>query len=111
MTDTTNFLPNQIGITNDCLYNLKNSAVSSRSYRCSLAPTNKSSFVPNDTAIFMIPARSNCFLDTTQSYIRTTIKNNNSASIDVDVRPAQDKITFPFFITEVEHNFANKPTV
>ena len=84
MTDTTNFLPNQIGITNDCLYNLKNSAVSSRSYRCSLAPTNKSSFVPNDTAIFMIPARRNCFLDTTQSYLRTTIKNNHSASIELD---------------------------
>ena len=85
MTDTSQFLPNQLGITNDCLYNLKNSAVSSRSYRCSLAPVNKSSFAPQDTIIFAIPSRRSCFLDTTQTYLRLTIKNNDaSTGIELD---------------------------
>lgn len=80
MTDTTNFLPNQIGITSDCLYNLKNSAVPCRSYRCSIPTNNSQSFGPQSTAIFSIPARRNCFLDTTNTYLRATIKNNDAST-------------------------------
>ena len=80
MTDTTNFLPNQIGITSDVLFNFKNSAVPCRSYRCSIPTNNASTFSPQSTAIFSIPARRNCFLDTQQTYLRTTIKNNDGVS-------------------------------
>ena len=78
MTDSSQFLPNQQGITSDLFYNLKPSSASSRSYRCSIPTSNKSVFSPNDTAIAYIPARRNCFLDTTQSYIKYTIKNNET---------------------------------
>ena len=85
MTDTSQFLPNQQGITSDCLFNLKPSAVSSRSYRCSVPTSNKSTFNPGDVAIAYIPARRNCFLDTTQSYIRYTVKNGDtSVNINFD---------------------------
>jgi len=79
MTDTTQFLPNQQGITSDCLFNLKPSAVSSRSYRASISSSNKSVFSNQDTAICYIPARRNCFLDPTQSYVRYTVKNADAS--------------------------------
>ena len=68
MTDTSQFLNNAVGITSDLAFNLKNSAVASRSYRCSVPTSNKSTFAPGDVAIAYIPARRNCFLDTQQSY-------------------------------------------
>lgn len=81
MTDSSTLLPNVIGISSDCQYNLKPSAVRSRSYRSSIAPTNKSSFNPSDTAIMYISGgRRNTYLDTTQSYIRFSIKNNDTTS-------------------------------
>lgn len=42
MTDTSALVPNSVGITSDLQFNLKDSAVRSRSYRASVAPTNKS---------------------------------------------------------------------
>ena len=91
MTDTSSFLPNSIGISSDCLYNLKPSAVASRQYRCSVPTSNKSNFNPGDVAIAYIPARRNCVLDCANSYIRYTVKNldpsnniifdNNGASV------------------------------
>ena len=85
MTDTTNFLPNQIGITSDVLFNLKNSAVPCRSYRCSIPTNNSQTFAPSSTAIFSIPARRNCFLDCQGTYLRTTIKNNDgTTAINLD---------------------------
>ena len=80
MTDTNGFLQNPSGITSDLLYNLKPSAVASRTYRCSVPTSNKSSFSPLDQAIAYIPARRNCFLDTSQSYLRMTIQNNESTA-------------------------------
>jgi len=80
MTDSSILLPNTQAVTSDCLYNLKPSAVRSRSYRASIPPTNKSSFVPGDTMIFYVPGgRRNTYLDTAQSYIRYTIKNNDTS--------------------------------
>ena len=80
MTDTTGFLPNPVGLSDDLHYSLKPSAVSSRTYRCSVPTANKSSFAPGDLAIAYIPARRNCFLDTSQSYLRMTIQNNETIS-------------------------------
>jgi hypothetical protein len=86
MTDTSQLLPNSVAVSSDCLYNLKPSAVRSRSYRASVLPTNGTSFPANGLAICYIPGgRRNTYLDTTQTYIRYTIKNNdgtNNAIID-----------------------------
>lgn len=81
MTDTSALVPNSVGITSDLQFNLKDSAVRSRSYRASIAPTNKSTFNPADTCIMYIPGgRRNTYLDPQQSYIRYTIKNNDTTS-------------------------------
>ena len=56
MTDNSNLIPNRVGITSDCLYNMKASAVRSRSMRCSVLPTNKSTFNPGEVAVLYIPA-------------------------------------------------------
>ena len=78
MTDTSSFIPNQQGVSSDCLYNLKPSSVRARSYRASVLPTNKSSFAPGDVGIFYIPGgRKNTFLDTSQTYVRYTVQNND----------------------------------
>jgi hypothetical protein len=82
MTDNNTFIPNQKAVTSDCLYNLKPSSVNCRSYRCSIQ-SNKATFSPGDLAAFIIPARRNCFLDTSQSYIKVTIKNNEDADNNI----------------------------
>jgi hypothetical protein len=69
-----------MGVTSDCLFNLKTSAGRSRSYRASLAPVNKSSFSSGDTMIFYLPGgRRNTYLDPTQSYLRLTVANTDEA--------------------------------
>jgi hypothetical protein len=81
MTDSASLVPNVMGISSDCQYNLKPSAVRSRSYRSSVVPSNKSVFAPQDVAIFAISGgRRNTYLDTTQSYMRFTIKNNDTTA-------------------------------
>ena len=55
MTDSSALLPNQVGVSNDCLFNLKPSSVRARSYRASVPSSNKSSFVGGDVGIFYIP--------------------------------------------------------
>ena len=80
MTDTTGFIQNPVGISDDLRFNLKPSAVASRTYRCSVPTSNKSSFAPLDQAICYIPARRNCYLDTSQSYLRMTIENKETAA-------------------------------
>jgi hypothetical protein len=85
MTDTSQFLNNAVGITSDLAFNLKNSAVASRSYRASIPMTNRQTAAPSDICIFNIPARRNCFLDTANSYMRLTVKNNDlSGNINFD---------------------------
>ena len=51
MTDNSNLLNNRQGITSDCLYNMKASAVRSRSMHCSVLPTNKFVFAPCDVCV------------------------------------------------------------
>jgi len=55
MCDAANLVPNRVGLTSDAQFDLKPSAVRSRSYRASIAPTNKSTFSPGDQAIFYVP--------------------------------------------------------
>jgi len=82
MTDAaTLLLPNQIAVSSDCLYNLKPSSVRARSYRASIPSSNKAQFSPSDTIIAYIPGgRKNTYLDPNQSYLRFTVKNNDSTS-------------------------------
>jgi hypothetical protein len=81
MTDSSVLLPNSTAVSSDCLYNLKPSAVRSRSYRASIPTSNKSTFNPGDTMIFYVPGgRKGNFLDCTQSYIRYTVKNNDATA-------------------------------
>jgi hypothetical protein len=81
MTDTSSLLPNSVGISSDCLYNLKPSGVRSRSYRASVLATNGVPRAPGDVIIAYIPGgRRNTYLDCTQSYIRYTVQNNDSSN-------------------------------
>jgi len=81
MTDSSSMLQNETAVTSDCLYNLKPSASRCRSYRASLPPINNSSFTPGIQMIFMIPGgRRNTFLDTTQTYLKLTIQNNDTTN-------------------------------
>ena len=81
MTDSSALLPNAQAVSSDCLFNLKPSAVRSRSYRASILPTNASSFTCGQTAILYVPGgRRNTYLDCSQSYIRYTVKNNDAAN-------------------------------
>ena len=82
MTDATALLlPNQTGVPQDCLYNLKPSSVRARSYRASIPTTNKSVFGGSDQAILYIPGgRKGTYLDPQQSYLRATIQNNDTAA-------------------------------
>ena len=81
MTDTSQLLPNQTAVTSDCMFNLKPSAVRARSYRASIPSSNKSTFNPSDVVIFYLPAgRRNTYLDPTQSYMRYTVRNNDTTN-------------------------------
>lgn len=81
MTDNSNLISNNVGLTSDLNYNLKPRSAAGRSYRCSVQPTNKQSFVGNDTIIMYIPCgRRNTFLDPKQSYIKYTVKNTDAAN-------------------------------
>jgi hypothetical protein len=86
MTDNYNLIPNNHGITSDALYNMKASAVRSRSYRASILPSNKQVFVPGDVIVLALPCgRRNTFLDPTQTYLRFTVRNydqSNSLTLD-----------------------------
>jgi hypothetical protein len=86
MTDSSSLLPNSVGISSDCLYNLKPSGVRSRSYRASILATNGVPRNPGDVIIAYIPGgRRNTYLDCTQSYVRFTIQNNDASyAINVD---------------------------
>ena len=82
MTDSSSLVPNQQAVSSDCLFNLKPSSVPGRCYRASIPTSNKSSFNPQDVAILYIPGgRRNTFLDPTQTYIKYTIQNYDTANI------------------------------
>ena len=78
-TDTSQLLPNSVAVSSDCLFNLKPSSVRARTMRCSIPSSNRSVFSPGDLAIFYIPGgRRNTYLDPTQTYIRYTVRNNDT---------------------------------
>jgi len=81
MTDTSQLIPNQLALTSDVMFSLKPSSVRGRSYRASIPATNKSVFTPLDTAIFYLPCgRRNTYIDPTQSYLRYTVRNNDTTN-------------------------------
>lgn len=79
--DNSNLVNNQNSVTSDILYNLKNSAGTSRRYRTNIPPNNGQSFLPGTQMNFSIPcARKNTYLDGQNSYLRLTIKNNDASN-------------------------------
>jgi len=84
--DNSNLISNQNSVTSDILYNLKNSAGTSRRYRTNIPPNNGQQFSPGTQMIFSIPCgRKNTYLDGQNSYLKLTIKNKdatNTISID-----------------------------
>lgn len=80
--DSSSLIQNQNSVTVDLLYNLKNSAGTSRSYRASIPPNNFSSNIPpSSNLIFSIPCgRKNTYLDGQNSYLRLTLKNNDTTN-------------------------------
>lgn len=81
MTDTSALINNKVGLPSDAHYDLKPSGVRARQYRASILPTNKSQFNPTDLCVMYIPGgRRNTYLDTTQSYLRMTIKNTDGTA-------------------------------
>lgn len=79
MTDTSALIPNQVAVSSDCLFNLKPSAVRSKSIRASIPASNKQTFAPGDTVVTYIPGgRRASYLDPSQSYVRYTVKNNDA---------------------------------
>ena len=84
MADNSVLVPNSHAVSSDCLFNLKPSAVRSRSYRANILPTNKNTFNPGDLAVFYIPGgRRNTYMDPQQSFLRMTVKNNDSSNMMV----------------------------
>lgn len=83
MTDNSILIGSQQSLPKDLLYTLKPSSVRCRSYRCSVAPSNKSTFSPSDNAIFDIPCRRNTFLDTQSTYMRITVKNLDATALNI----------------------------
>lgn len=78
MTDNSVLIGNAQALTSDVRYGMKPSSVRCRSYRASVPSSNKTVFAPQDTAQLFIPARRNAFLDTKNSFMRFTLKNNNA---------------------------------
>ena len=77
MTDSSSLLQNNtLAVSSDCLYNLKPSSVRGRSYRASIPSSNQQTVTPQSSAILYVPGGRNAtFLDTTQSFLRFTVKN------------------------------------
>ena len=86
MTDLSSFgIPLEKRITSSMMYGLKPSAPTSRSYRLSLAPQNKSTFVPGDQVIFEIPTGrgKNVYLDQSQCYYKFGVQVGTAAASPV----------------------------
>ena len=68
-------LPIHTALTSDMMIGLKPSAPKSRSYRLSVAPVNKSTFLPTDQMIFECPTgRRGTWLDQSQSYLKFSVQ-------------------------------------
>ena len=81
MSDSSSLLPNREALPDDCNFTLKPSGVRARSYRSSILPTNGTAFGAGGLAVLYVPGgRRNTYLDTTQTYIRYTIQNNDNTT-------------------------------
>jgi len=79
--DNSNLINNNNSVSSDLLYNLKNSAGTSRRYRANIAPNNGQTFSPGTQVNFSIPSgRRNTYLDGQNSYLRLTIRNNDGVA-------------------------------
>lgn len=80
-TDSSQLIENNVAVTSDLLYTIKPSSVRSRQYRANIPSSNGVVFTPQQTSIFYIPARNSCFLSGTESVLKFTIKNVNTANL------------------------------
>jgi len=81
MSDSSSLLPNREALPDDCNFTLKANGVRARSYRSSILPTNGTAFGAGGLAVLYVPGgRRNTYLDTTQTYIRYTIQNNDATA-------------------------------
>jgi hypothetical protein len=82
MTDPSAInIPVHTALTSDLQYGLKPSAPKSRSYRISIAPLNKSTFVGGDQIILELPtSRKNTFFDQSQSFLKFTVQVVSTAA-------------------------------
>jgi hypothetical protein len=80
-TDSSQLIENNVAITDSLLYTVKPSSVRARQYKASIPASNGQTFTPQQTSIFYIPARSNCYLSGGESCIRYTIKNVNATNL------------------------------
>ena len=84
-TDSSTLLPNSMGVSDDCLFNLKPSSVRGRSYRASIPAQNAQTFAAGSTIIVSVPSgRRNSYLDTKSSYFRMTVKNTDTSAVSFD---------------------------
>ena len=82
-SDASGLVGNTIGVSSDCLYNLKPTAGSSRAYRASIPSSNASQFVGGQVGIFYVPSgRKNTFLQQDSSYLKFTVQNNDTAPLN-----------------------------
>lgn len=80
-TDSSQLIENNVAITDSLLYTVKPSSVRARQYKASVPASNGVTFTPQQTSIFYVPARTQCFLAGDESAIRFTIKNVNATNL------------------------------
>lgn len=80
-TDSTQLIENNVAVTDSLLYTVKPSAVRCRQYRASIPSSNGVTFTPQQTSIFYIPARTNCFLSGQETVLKYCIKNVNASNL------------------------------
>jgi hypothetical protein len=80
-TDSAQLIENNVAVTDSLLYTVKPSAVRCRQYRASIPSSNGVTFTPQQTSIFYIPARTNCFLSGQETVLKYCIKNVNATNL------------------------------
>ena len=79
--NSSDFLQNEASLPSDIFYNLKKSVMASRSYRVNISPFNGATFSGTNNLIqCLIPARRNCWLNTSKASYRFTVLNNATAA-------------------------------
>jgi hypothetical protein len=82
MADSTRLLESTIGVSSDCLFNLKSTCAPSRTLRTNLPSINGYTFQPSTSSIFMIPGgRRATFLDGNNNvYLKFTVCNGDTTA-------------------------------